>query len=436
MEESFRVRVDKTFGSLTASSSAQLSSLWCLTADEIERNEEVSEPRTNSFLGKKKSMDSHAQLENDLAELYVDEDGHEDDYDEEWEIKASIGLDSTLDFEEEDDEYDKVAVGKENKEDRLYMKDVNNYETEADDWDALPTSFKDLARDPRANHIAAKIRLKEDAETAKKMNSLHVSVVSQDDQFMSPSIIRAALGVSENKAGFQVSEDNRSWSMSTQPKVSESDDNNSLSLSEARESLSAFAEKASVCTSEYGGLKKILKRKDVQIDPKLRKRVRFSSDYCRDERGEKDSEMQTFSADENKVEKEYLNQVPDYMRNPSKYTRYTFGSDEMDEESNRKAYMDFINMMKSEEHSSVELPRSVSFVPKRKPPAETELGQKKVGKDSVGKRGVMAVDAVEDDEVCPMKEADDTSETAVNVMMRSDKQRYSRQYRNKVKERP
>lgn len=57
------------------------------------------------------------------------------------------------------------------------MKDVNDYETEADEWVELPASFKERENDPRANLIAAKLRLKEDTEAVNKLNSLHVSEV-------------------------------------------------------------------------------------------------------------------------------------------------------------------------------------------------------------------------------------------------------------------
>lgn len=54
---------------------------------------------------------------------------------------------------------------------------MNEYETEADDWEELPASFKEREKDPRANLIAAELRLKEDAEAVNKLNSLHVSEV-------------------------------------------------------------------------------------------------------------------------------------------------------------------------------------------------------------------------------------------------------------------
>lgn len=59
----------------------------------------------------------------------------------------------------------------------VYTKDVNDYETEADDWEEFPSSFNEREKDPRANYVAAEIRLKEDADAVNKLNSLHVSEV-------------------------------------------------------------------------------------------------------------------------------------------------------------------------------------------------------------------------------------------------------------------
>nr|XP_027102077.1 uncharacterized protein LOC113723010 [Coffea arabica] len=68
--------------------------------------------------------------------------GHQDHEDgQDWDIRSSIGLDCTLDFEDEEDEYDKVAVGREK-------------------------AGEGCSQRPRANHMAAKLRLREDAEAA------------------------------------------------------------------------------------------------------------------------------------------------------------------------------------------------------------------------------------------------------------------------------
>lgn len=132
MEDNFRVRVDKIFGSLASSAipSSSLSSLWSLTDDEIQRREWIREkgspePEPNSYPSflanrREKSVknskdDCRFELEKDIDDL--DDNDVEDDEqkvasglssrsakpndygDEEWEIKSSIGLDPTLDYE-------------------------------------------------------------------------------------------------------------------------------------------------------------------------------------------------------------------------------------------------------------------------------------------------------------------------------------------------
>ncbi|CAH2072803.1 unnamed protein product [Thlaspi arvense] len=406
MEESFRVRIDKIFGSLSSSSASpsSLSNLWCLAEDEIDRNEqsggkEVSGSGFRSSQFDSKSFPDVPRQETEPEELSVDGGEGEssvsqkpNDYnDEEWEIKSSIGMDTTLDMEEEEDENDKVAVG-----DELYgyTNDVNDYETEADEWVELPTSLKEREKDPRANHIAAENRLKEDAEAVNKLISLHVSEVHEDDLSMSTSEKEKALVVSEDLLG----------------------DNKEIDVGSADDS----------------GLKPILKRKENHADSKLQKRVRFSAEIGDDKcnGGDKDTVMETSSPEENTVQPDYPCGIPDYMRNPSKYTRYTFDEGEVDEESNRKAYMDFLNMIRRRDEPVVdplvELPSSVAFVPKRKPMAESKV--ENVDKGCEGRRGAIAVvDTIEDSTLSAMEE--DEPETALNV-----KRRPGRQYRARAKD--
>jgi len=107
MEDSFRVRVERAFGSLPIPSSA---SLWSLSEDEI-KPEPKPKPKPNPdsepkpYPSSSSSSGFKVELENDLD----DEDEEDEnaagpskpsDYnDEQWEIRSSIGLDSTLDFE-------------------------------------------------------------------------------------------------------------------------------------------------------------------------------------------------------------------------------------------------------------------------------------------------------------------------------------------------
>lgn len=127
MEDSFKLRVDRIFGSLSSSSPAfnsSLSSLWCLTDDEIERRQWIKEKEdqpepeqelepTSFFDGRRKLNGRNSfGFRDDFEDDVDDSDGKPgavgsssnfskpDDYgEEEWEIKSSIGRDCTLDFE-------------------------------------------------------------------------------------------------------------------------------------------------------------------------------------------------------------------------------------------------------------------------------------------------------------------------------------------------
>lgn len=188
-------------------------------------------------------------------------------------------------MQEEEDKYDKVAVGMEKADDRLYMRDITGYWTDINFYNELPNTFKDASRDPRANHMAAKLRLQEDAEAAGKFGSLQVS----DTGLLVPNTQNIEEGVNP---------------------------------------------------------KSILKRKENQVDPKTQKRVRFGpgcNDDCEEDyEGTKDVVMGNCSTQAEKSEASFppkeFSVVPDYIRNPSKYTHYTFdSSSDSDEESNQKA---------------------------------------------------------------------------------------------------
>ncbi|MBA0605970.1 hypothetical protein Godav_018497 [Gossypium davidsonii] len=441
MEDSFNARVGKVFGSLAASSSSSsnssnskslpLSSLWSLTDDEIEKrewNRDKNNPQQqdedegflhNFSQNKKKAISFGAELEKDLDDL-DDEDAEEEeasassskpakpeDYnDEEWEIKSSIGRDCTLDYEEEEDAYDKVAVGRDKNGDRLYMKDVNDYDIDADSCNTLPTTFKDFSRDPRANHIAAKLRLmededatkrrlEEDAEAAKKIDSLHVS----DSD--------AAVGV-----------------------------------------------EAHISTFEDGNPKSILKRKDAESNSKSQKRVRFDSECCKNDCSEgpertKDVQGEVCLTEEedamvsNEVS-DYPSGIPDYMRNPSKYTRYTFDTSEVDDESNRLAYMDFLRLVRRSDGTEPQaddgpgdLTKPVTFIPRKKigdvimgeSGSESKQTGEGADKKPVHRRGLQIGIAAgdSDDGVCAM----DEDEPQTSIDNRNISQRPGRQYRMK-----
>lgn len=284
--------------------------------------------------------------------------------------------------QEEEDGYDKLAVGREKAGERLYMRDIADYGIDVDSCNELPDSFEEVDRDPRANHLAAKIRLEEDAEAAERIDSLRVSEKDSPD-----------------------------------------------------------GERAQMKTSEHVVKpKSILKRKDVPLDSKSEKRVRFEPE-CKDDCNEGFEEDQDIPMDTGSVEKAA---VPDYIRNPSRYTHYTFNSSsDMDEESNKEAYMDFLklvqrsNSMESEaDDFSNDLP-SVTFIPKRKAgdtimvenSTVSKQSQDDVGKEFMHRRGPIAIAAraTEDSEVCAMEE--DVTEPVADG--RNSSQRLSRKYRTK-----
>lgn len=128
-------------------------------------------------------------------------------------------------------------------------------------------------------------------------------------------------------------------------------------------------------------LKPILKRKESQISSKPNKRVRFDS-ACQDVPSVTFEEPQDFhtvpeSMEATKAEAENpsapvgSSEVPDYLRNPSKYTRYTFDSLDDDDQANKCAFEDFRNLVKKSNPElqpdiPMELPKSVTFMPRKK----------------------------------------------------------------------
>lgn len=280
----------------------------------------------------------------------------------------------------------------------MYLRDIADYGIDVDSCNELPVSFEEVVRDPRANHLAAKIRLEEDAEAAKSIDSLRVSEKDSPD-----------------------------------------------------------GEHAQMKTSEHVVKpKSILKRKDVPLDSKSEKRVRFEPE-CKDdcdegsEVNQDHNPMDTSSVEKTAVSNEanfstgdYSSAVPDYIRNPSKYTHYSFdSSSDMDEQSNKEAYMDFLKLMKRSnsmesqgDDFSNDLP-SVTFIPKRKAgdtimeenTTVSKQSQDDGGKEFMHRRGPIAIAdrGTEETEVCAMEE--DVTEPVADG--RNSSQRVSRKYRTK-----
>ena len=178
-----------------------------------------------------------------------------------------------------------------------------------------------------------------------------------------------------------------------------------------------FSESQVKTTENDVNVKPILKRKEPQIDPKPKKRVRFDLLYKDDHDGvseePQDVLMVPQSAETSVVSNvptsltEEDPGIPDYLRNPSKYTRYTLESLEGgDEETNKRAFEDFRNSVKKSEPDGlqpefpVELPKSVAFTPRRKsvdavPMDDSPVNPRGQGRASDGSVRIAAVDANE-----------------------------------------
>ncbi|PRQ39779.1 putative tumor suppressing sub-chromosomal transferable candidate 4 [Rosa chinensis] len=349
MDDSFRLRADKVFGSLSASLSSSLqppqSSPWSVAGAEVERRQW------------RRATDAPDRDETPCASSFQGEFG----------IGSSIGMDPTLDFEEEEDEYDKVASGAEAvDDDRLFMDDVTNHGSYLNSYNVL------IGKDSRANHLAARHRLKEDDAEAQNPSSTPVA---------SAALVKQQFAKSPEDGG--------------QPKP-------------------------------------ILKRKDNSSDSKSRKRVRFDPAFVDQSDGEESSgKVQNLvpdigsglTASRVSLKKKTASQVPDYLVNPSKYTCYSFDStSEVDEGGNTKACMDYITQVESSgsememEDASPQLPKSVTFVPKKKTvdgSTRTKQDEEDDDKQSLNIKGVaVAIAAMEENEIRPAEEEDKSEQNA------------------------
>ncbi|KAF8061269.1 hypothetical protein N665_1207s0010 [Sinapis alba] len=320
-DEDFQSRVERIFGSLAFSRSSsstttsttssapplrqtQPGSVWSLPGTEVEKREWKRDqlasydreemPCASSFdeILRQQRISSTARKEGE-------EGGNDDDADDDWSIRASMGLDRTLDDEEEEDEFDKVALGKE---------DGGGGGLSMNDALSKPCGVR--IRDPRANHVAANIRLKEDELEANKS---------------SPS------------------GDIPSKSKEPTPRPEES--------------------------SKAVQPKPILKRKESCSDSEARtsKRVRF--DVVSEETAMKPEDTCSVSASLKSALRQGKSgaQVPDYLVNPLKYTCYSFDpSSELNEKSHRQEYTDTPKDSEGLESSESESFKKVSFIPQKK----------------------------------------------------------------------
>ncbi|XP_078433823.1 uncharacterized protein LOC144705150 [Wolffia australiana] len=217
MEDGFKARVERLFGSHlfeTVPKSSFPESSWSVVEGEVEKKEWNRErgethpgreetPLASAYDGcfAKKSRNSEERrfaedLEEseDREEEKADEDGEGDEFDrEERDIRSSIGLDSTLDFEEEEDEYDRRAVGMGEIGERLYMKDVKDHGPYINYHSIIEETSEELifSHDPRADHAAASARIKEDTtEGAPIRSTSSIETAGVDSDNIKPILKR------------------------------------------------------------------------------------------------------------------------------------------------------------------------------------------------------------------------------------------------------
>lgn len=295
-------------------------------------------------------------------------------------------------LQEEEDKYDREAFGREEAADRVYMHDIMddgiNMSINSIVPDLLDDSIEEVYRfkkDPRADMRAASARLREDDGSAKDGDSHYAA---QAKEF--PNI-----GVRTKKAVEEVN------------------------------------------------VKPILKRKEERADLKPKKRVRFNANV-------KDRESDMFERDEDSPmvpqsmdvvsENESTSTlsaspgVPDYVRNPSKYTRYTLDVPESNDDSNRTALADLHDLLgrsgpnRVHSETPVEIPSSVTFIPRKKSVDAMAVDEGPRAIDSNSSVIGMVAGASDEPDQCEMDEDDSKSPSA--PQMHTNSKTSSRRYRS------
>eukprot|EP00250_Pteridium_aquilinum_P023202 c2639_g1_i1 orf=276-1511(+) len=323
--DSFENRVDKVFGSLGMSSSWRLSEekprvkvTTTPPSPQEEEEEEASFCAGGEYRGVEKcdGMDFEGDME---------EEGRQ--------VRGMVGLDATLDFEEEEDEFDKAAFGLEGNEERLYMMGIKEVDKKLVTSASLPLSLYDLKRvrrDPRANHSAARARLEEDA---RRLGATTASSSSWDSESADHS--RSTVGdAGDVGIADQV-------------------------ITGAKRSNEARADNPDLKQASLSEPPSRMQEKGKPI-----KRVRFALDP--EQQGHLEQNAQKVFI-RHKANSNHVSQVPDHVRNPSKYTHYTLDwAVEEDEMSNIEAFKACDENLRKgleEESSSLqEMPTKIQYI--------------------------------------------------------------------------
>lgn len=422
--EGFEERVKRLFGSRLfgdVPSSSFPSASWSVAAGEVERQrwarpsearddeeeegaaaDRADTPCASAFYdangclrgrrrrSKQDFEDDPEDDEDDKEEEGTGQDGTKVELDEEEEVRVSIGLDPTLDREEEEDKYDRAAFGREDAADRVYMSEIMDDGINMSINTVVPELLDDaideicgLSKDPRVDLGAASARLREDNGSVK--GSPHLTTQTKE----CPTV------------GMQA--------MQTQDT----------------------------------GVKPILKRKEEQGDSKPRKRVRFNADV-KDQTVElsehdEDSPMVPQSMDVvtskgNSSTSSQSPGIPDYVRNPAKYTRYTLDTPETTDESNRRALADLHNLLgrsdpsKLQPETPVEIPSSVTFIPRKKPVDAMVVDEGPKSSDANSSLITPAAVASDGTDQCEMDE--DDPKASPPPLIQTNSKMNSRRYRS------
>lgn len=363
MEASFRSRLDRTFGFLNGATNDGAPHLWSVEERAASmKNEALSregesddDDEVSGFADFLKSENSRKRLnssffgEEDLEDLESEEDeeddgdGDEEEQmrfgkkkkgggeqtqieavnrasdvdgplepskdDEEREVREMVGMDCTLDFEDEEDEYDKVAVGIEGLHDRMFMSQVRDFGASRQQLNPLPTSFIEMrqaSRDRRANHKAALARLEEDdreaATRAAKESSQATEEFKTEEKVENPSVRQDNVGEAMDVDG-----DGRR----EEPMQEVKNETVNLVSSLVRE----------------GHQRKPGKRVKFSVDETPSTRIDDMTIVVSDPVPSCASTRSAVLSTPNRYSK-----VPDYVKNPSKYIHYTLDWSEEDEE--------------------------------------------------------------------------------------------------------
>jgi hypothetical protein len=287
---------------------------------------------------------------------------------------------SCIFFQEEEDKYDRAAFGREDATDRVYMKDIMddgiNMSINSIVPDLLDDSIEEayhFSKDPRADIRAASARLREEDGSAKDGGSHYRSVGKE-------------------------------------------------------------AKKA-----EDANMKPILKRKEEQIDSKPKKRVRFdvSVKDPEPEISEHDGDapmvpqsMDVVTEKENMSTLSEAPGVPDYVKNPSKYTRYTLDAADCDDGSNRRALADLHDLLgrsdprKTRNEVPVEIPSSVTFIPRKKSVDAMAVDEGPKTNDSSSSAIGMMAGGFDETDQCEMDEDDNKASAPPPVHAKASSRRY------------